>query len=151
MLASAANNSQGGSDLPAFGLRAVPIRILLIDDDEDSRVVYKTMLEWAGFVVDVAANGIAGLRTARTHPPDVILLDLVMPGVDGGTVLQQLRAMPRTRAIPLIALTGVPVWLQDHASRAAGFDGCLIKPVASDSLIDEITRVVRKDGSGVAE
>jgi CheY-like chemotaxis protein len=130
-------------------IEAVPLRILLIDDDEDSRVVYKGMLEWAGFLVDIAADGMAGLRTARNDPPDVILLDLIMPGIDGGMVLQQLRAMPRTRAIPLIALTGVPEWLQDHAQQAARFDGVLIKPVESGLLIHEITRVVQKGGHAV--
>ena len=111
--------------------------ILITDDDGDSREMYRQMLEVAGFHVETASSGASALRSARVRQPDLILMDLVMPGMDGGLVLKELRADERTSAVPVLALTGVPEWLDDYTGEAR-FDSVLTKPVEADRLISEI-------------
>jgi two-component system, cell cycle response regulator DivK len=94
----------------------------------------------AGFRVETARDGVSALSACRRGKPQLVLLDLLMPGVDGGEVLRQLRTDDRTKTIPVIALTGVPEWLQSHRSSASEFDGILLKPVPESLLIATICR-----------
>lgn len=81
-------------------------RVLIIDDEEDIREVAALSLETvAGWEVQVAGSGAAGILKARSSPPDAILLDVMMPGMDGPTTFQELRAIPETAGIPVILLT----------------------------------------------
>jgi two-component system response regulator RpaA len=116
--------------------------ILLIDDDLDSLHVHRTVLEHAGFEVETANDGISGIRACRGGRPQLVLLDLMMPGMDGGQVLQQLRQDERTKTTPVIALTGVPEWLQDHREVSSEFDGVLLKPVPHEVLIRTVARLL---------
>ncbi len=82
-------------------------KILLIDDEADMREVAQLSLELiGGWQVTTARSGSEGLRLARTERPDAILLDVMMPGMDGPAVLEQLRASPATTGVPVIYLTG---------------------------------------------
>ena len=131
--------------LPASHREAILERgahILLVDDDLDSLKVHCAILQTAGFEVEMAPDGISAITAARYRRPDLVLLDLMMPGMDGGEVLQQLRRDERLRNVPVVALTGVPEWLQDHRHAAAEFDGILLKPVPQDLLISEIFRLL---------
>jgi CheY-like chemotaxis protein len=84
----------------------MPRRVLIIDDEEDIREVAALSLETvAGWEVMVAGSGSAGILKARTSKPDAILLDVMMPGMDGPTTYQELRAIPETANIPVILLT----------------------------------------------
>lgn len=84
----------------------MPRRILIIDDEEDIREVAALSLETvAGWDVIVAGSGAAGIAKARENRPDAILLDVMMPGMDGPTTYQELRANPETARIPVILLT----------------------------------------------
>ncbi len=123
--------------------------ILLVDDDASSLSMHRQVLESAGFSVETAEDGVSGLRACRARKPQVVLLDLLMPGMDGGEVLQLLRKDERTKAVPVIALTGVPEWLQDHRHAAAEFDGILLKPVPHDVLLQAIWRFITAPVSGL--
>jgi two-component system, cell cycle response regulator DivK len=116
--------------------------ILLVDDDPASVAMHRDILHGAGFQVDTAVDGMSALRACRTRRPQIVLLDLLMPGMDGGEVLKQLRNDERTKMVPVIALTGVPEWLQDHREASAEFDHILLKPVPPDLLIQAIWRFI---------
>jgi CheY-like chemotaxis protein len=116
--------------------------ILIVDDDLASLAMHRDVLQCAGFHVEAARDGISALTACRSRKPQLVLLDLLMPGMDGAEVLQQLRIDERTKTIPVIALTGVPEWLQSHRSSAAEFDGILLKPVPESLLIETICRLV---------
>ncbi len=90
--------------------------VLVIDDDADTREILTRTLERAGYVVVTAVDGPSGLALAGTRPVDVILLDVMMPGMDGFAVCAELRGDERTRPIPVILLTAK----DDIATRAAG-------------------------------
>ena len=115
-------------------------RVLLIDDDADSREIYRQTLEWCGYAVETAANGRAGLRAAIIRPPDAILLDLDMPGMSGVELLRALRAEPRTARVPVAALTGAPELL-DHVDGIT-FDMVLAKPAIGDQVTAAVQRLV---------
>ena len=97
-----------------------------------------------GLVVETASNGPAGLRAATNRTPNLILLDIIMPGLDGGAVAQRLRADERTRVIPLVAVTGVTEWLQDHRHTSELFEAVLFKPVTATQLMDTILKRIQE-------
>ena len=117
-------------------------QILVVDDDGASLAMHRDVLQGAGFQVETAPDGVSALRMCRTRKPQLVLLDLVMPGLDGGEVLHQLRSDERTRAIRVIALTGVPEWLQSHRTSAAEFDDILLKPAPESLLIEAVCRLI---------
>jgi CheY-like chemotaxis protein len=124
-------------------------RVLLVDDDPEVRRTLAEIMRSEGLVVETASNGPAGLRAAANRRPDLILLDIVMPGLNGGAVAQRLRADERTRVIPLIAVTGVTEWLQDHGDTSELFAAVLFKPVNATQLMDTISQVLRIKGPDV--
>src|SRR6059058_3410146 len=90
-------------------LPATPACVLLVDDDSDTRQIYRLALEHAGFEILTANNGFEAIRLAKLHEPDVILMDIAMPEVDGITALQSIRTSPTTRSIPVIAVTALAI------------------------------------------
>jgi two-component system, cell cycle response regulator DivK len=116
--------------------------ILVVDDDLDSLAMHRDVLQSAGFEVETAPDGVSALRASRRRKPQLVLLDLLMPGMNGGEVLKQLRNDERTKLVPVIALTGVPEWLQDHRDEAAEFDEILLKPVPQDLLVQSVGRLL---------
>ena len=116
--------------------------VLVVDDDLDSLAMHRDVLQSAGFQVETAPDGVSALRACRRLKPQLVLLDLLMPGIDGGEVLKQLRNDERTKLVPVIALTGVPEWLQDHRDEAAEFDEILLKPVPQDLLVQSVGRLL---------
>jgi two-component system, cell cycle response regulator DivK len=117
------------------------VHVLLVDDYADALEVWELFLTAAGFSVSTATDGVAGLEKARRMQPDVIVMDLQMPGLSGTEVAQALRADAATRHIPLIAATGHSrTDLSD--ARAAGFDSIVVKPCDPDDLVAEIRRLV---------
>lgn len=120
--------------------------MLLIDDDLDSRIIYATALRASGFEVDVAAGGADGLSMARQQFPDVILLDISMPELDGRVVLRRLRSDPLTHRIPTIALTAAVSLHQRGELEADGFDAVLLKPIAPGVVVTAVRQVVSSRG-----
>jgi signal transduction histidine kinase len=113
---------------------AAPRRILVVDDNVDAADSLARLLGLQGHEVRVAHDGLAGLEAARASPPELVFLDLGLPGVDGYEVARRIRRQPQTQGTVLVALTG---WGQEDArrrSREAGFDHHLVKPVDLEAL-----------------
>ena len=103
-------------------------KILLVDDNEDFRYVFSALLAYHGHVVHDAADGAIGVRMAREIDPDVIVLDLAMPVMDGEQAMTELKAHPTTSSIPIVALTALAP-LSATLGQRPGFDAFLTKPV----------------------
>ena len=129
--------------------RVVPQRALVVEDNDDAREMLRTLLELDGHTVHVAANGIAGLAAALEHRPDVAVVDIGLPEMDGYEVARKLRASESLKTIKLIALTGYGQ--ADDARRAyeAGFDLHVVKPVDPDRLADAVSTVVSGGTAGL--
>jgi two-component system cell cycle response regulator DivK len=115
--------------------------VLLVDDYLDARQMYTTYLEYCGFAVVQAANGVEALREAVESKPDIILMDLSLPVMDGWEATRQLKADPRTAGIPVVALTGYSRSKSDGA-KEAGCEAFLTKPCLPEDLVQEIRRVL---------
>jgi len=116
-------------------------RILLADDNNDALESLATLLELGGHEVVTASNGALALECAERHRPEVMLLDIGMPMLDGYEVARRIRVQPWGRSITLVALTG---WGQDsdrRRSREAGFDSHLVKPLDMDKLTELLERL----------
>jgi two-component system cell cycle response regulator DivK len=115
---------------------AAAVHVLVVDDDEDARSIYSTYLQHVGCAVKTAADGRAAFEAASHWAPDVIVMDLMMPNIDGWTASKWLKASPATRHIPIIALSAVQTGRE--GARAAGCDAYLAKPCLPDLLWWEI-------------
>lgn len=120
----------------------MPRTILLADDHEDNRLALLTVLERAGYATLGAANGEQAVQVAREHRPDLILMDLAMPVMDGRQAMQTLRADERTARIPIVVLTAMALSVDRDRLVAEGFDGLLIKPCMPPHLVAEVQRIV---------
>jgi CheY-like chemotaxis protein len=112
----------------------MPRRVLVVDDNVDAAAMLDMLLRSLGHETRVAHDGIEALRVAAEFHPDIALLDIGMPGLDGYEVARRLRALARERPLRIVAITG---WGQDAdrlRSREAGFDLHLVKPVDAQDL-----------------
>jgi two-component system cell cycle response regulator DivK len=112
--------------------------VLLVDHDADSRVVYRTMLEHAGFEVLEAAHGAQGVNLARSNLPDVVVMALEMPILDGYRALEELKKHATTSGAPVIALTSLAWEADRERALAAGFCECLVKPCEPVQLLEAV-------------
>lgn len=112
--------------------------VLLVDDFQDNREMYAMFLEYAGFRVAEATNGFEALEQATARLPDLIVMDLSLPGLDGWEATRRLKADPRTRQIPVLALTSHALEGFAEGARAAGCDGFVTKPCLPEKLAQEI-------------
>jgi two-component system cell cycle response regulator DivK len=103
--------------------------VLLVEDNHRNLKLARDVLEYAGFTVLVAMSGEEAVARARSAAPDLILMDLQLPGIDGHEALGQLRLDSRTAAIPVVALTAYAMRQDRERVLAAGFDGYLQKPI----------------------
>ena len=115
--------------------RSRPPLVLVADDNADARDIYSTYFEYAGFRVAMAADGREVIARTRDLRPDVVLLDLSMPGIDGWQAARALRADPRTQHVIIIALTGHALKGSDRAAFEAGCDRYLIKPCLPEDAV----------------
>ncbi len=123
-------------------------RILVIDDDPSIRSLFKRGLGYEGFTVDLAESGEAGLSSVRDNVPDLIILDVMMPGIDGFEVLRRLRAAGDT--VPVIMLTAKDADESQIEGLDAGADDYVLKPVTFDVLLARIRAVQRRRGASVS-
>ena len=107
--------------------------VVLVDDAADVRMLLQLLLELEGFAVTATADGPAGLAAVRAVRPDVVLLDVQLPGMDGTEVLRQLRADPPTAQLPVVLLTGAPE-TDTPALLELGATGVLRKPFDPDTV-----------------
>ena len=128
----------------------VSTRVLVVDDNADLRETLRTMLELSGFEVATAAGGETAVEMARSYRPDVVVMDLCMPGLDGFAAAKQLRAEPDGDSLALISLSALPVPDAAGWSRRAGFDFHLSKPTDPDELVATLVQAAsarRKSGA----
>src|SRR4029077_1167091 len=118
-----------------------PIDVLIVDDDRDARTMYSAYLEHEGCTVRTASDGRRAIDEANLRPPDVIVMDLVMPRFDGWTASRRLKGTPSTAHIPIIALSGLPTSREE--ARAIGCDAFLAKPCLPALLWWEIRVLLR--------
>ena len=120
--------------------------ILLVEDNADNQEIYRIILAHYGYAVLQARDGERGVRMARDHGPDLILMDLTMPGMDGLEATRRLKADPSTAAIPVVALTACTQSEDIAAAEAAGCDAYLTKPVEPRRVADEVRRILAGGG-----
>lgn len=120
-----------------------PPLVLLVDDFEDNRDLYEEYLLYKGYDVLAAANGTDGVRIARERHPDIILLDLRMPGMSGQEALLQIKAHPDLARVPVVALTAHALDDERRRAIALGFDAFIPKPCLPDELLKAIQVILR--------
>jgi two-component system, cell cycle response regulator DivK len=114
--------------------------ILLVEDNADNRSIYRIILEHAGYQVVEALDGEAGVEMARQMMPDLILMDISIPKLDGWEATRILKADEVTRKIPIIALTAHALPKDRERSMEVGCDGYLSKPIAPREVVVQIER-----------
>jgi CheY-like chemotaxis protein len=117
-------------------------RVLLVDDYPDAREMYSEYLEFSGFDVVEAANGMEALQRAVEESPDIILMDLSLPVMDGWEATRRLKADERTSSIPVVALTGHALAGISEGAKRAGCDAFVTKPCLPEDLVKEIKKVL---------
>src|SRR5262245_3226745 len=116
--------------------------VLIVDDVQDNRTIYVLFLKFSGFRIAEAENGQEALQKATTLLPDVIVMDLSLPVMDGWEATRRLKRDPRTRAIPVVVLTGHALPEYAQAAREAGCDLVITKPCLPDQLMDALRRIL---------
>ena len=117
-----------------------PLRtILLVEDDPDIQLITRLSLEiGGGYSVGVCASGAEALQAAAASPPDLILLDVMMPGMDGPTTMEALRRLPGLDAVPVVFFTANTQAQMREELLRAGALGLIIKPVEPNTLVEQI-------------
>jgi len=117
--------------------------ILIVEDRANSRELLRTVLEQQGYVVQEAGDGDEALSRIRTQIPDLILMDLHLPGRDGYDILREIRNTPAMAALPVVAVTANAMPGDREKVLSAGFTGYISKPVALGQLREEVNRLLR--------
>jgi two-component system, cell cycle response regulator DivK len=116
--------------------------VLLVEDNEDNRTVYRTILEHFGYQVIEARNGEDGVNMAREQHPDLILMDISIPLIDGWEATRILKSEPGTSDIPIIALTAHALATDRAKANEVGCDGYLAKPCEPRRVVAEVERFI---------
>lgn len=116
--------------------------VLVVEDQEDNRCIACTYLENRGYRVLQAANGAEGVSAARAERPDIILMDIKMPVMDGIEAVRQLKRYPELRDVPIVAYSAHAQRDDIEAGFAAGFDGYVTKPAELSDLVAEVARLI---------
>jgi CheY-like chemotaxis protein len=117
--------------------------VLIVDDEPDNLNLVADLLEFSGAKVLRAENGQQALTLFEYHKPNIVLLDLAMPDLDGWAVQQQLRTRPDAACVPIIALTALAMPGDAERVRTAGFDGYITKPFRVKTLLDTLNACVK--------
>jgi len=123
-------------------------RVLVVEDNVDNLALVRFLLERAGYFVMSAANGLEGIESARRDQPDLILMDLSLPELDGWMATTQLKADEQTRRIPVLALTAHTLPGDRKRAIDAGCDGYISKPInvaSFDKLVANLLRQARSN------
>ena len=116
--------------------------VLLVDDNEDVRALIRFWLEERGYCVVQATNGEAAVETALRERPDIILMDICMPQLDGFAATRRIRAREELRSIPILAISAHDIQELQSAAIDAGCEELLAKPVDSDKLENALSRLL---------
>ena len=122
--------------------------ILIVEDNEKNLKLVRDVLQYKGYQTIEAGTGEEGVRLAKARIPDLVLMDIQLPGIDGITALGQLRADAATRAIPVIAVTASAMTHDRKKIMAAGFDGYQSKPIKVKEFMDAVREILdRRSGT----
>jgi two-component system, cell cycle response regulator DivK len=110
-------------------------RILVIEDQEDLRGILRDLFTRSGYVVMEAADGAAGVASAKSNRPDIILMDIQMPVIDGYEATRQIKADPGLKEIPVVAISSFAMKGDEEKARAAGCDHYVTKPYSPIALL----------------
>ena len=113
-------------------------RILVVEDQEDNRQIIRDMLTFTDYKIMEAESGEQALEAVATEPPDLILMDIQLPGIDGYETTRRIKADPTLRSIPIIAVTSYALSGEEQKARAAGCDEYVPKPYSPRQLLAKI-------------
>jgi len=122
--------------------------VLVVEDYQDAREMYAAYLQFSGYRVAEATNGLEAIEKTIELMPDIILMDLALPKVDGWEATKRLKSDERTKHIPIVALTGHALAGFAEGAREAGCDSFVTKPCLPDALVAEVRRMLELTGSG---
>lgn len=122
--------------------------ILVVEDNERNLKLLRDVLEYAGYDVRVARTAEDGIILAVSEPPDLVLMDLQLPGIDGLEALRRLREGPRTADIPVVAVTAQAMKDDRERALAAGFNGYIEKPISVRAFPDQVRRFLSGEEVG---
>jgi CheY-like chemotaxis protein len=117
-------------------------RVLIVDDNPVNLKLTASVLEFAGYQILAATDANQALAVIRQTPPDLILMDIALPGMDGLTLTRQLKADPATRHIPIVALTASAMKGDDQKAKAAGCDGYITKPIDTRKFAGQVAEIL---------
>ncbi len=120
--------------------------ILIVEDNETNRKLVRDVLQVKGYKTIETETAEEGIRLAQESQPALILMDIQLPGMDGITALKRLRAEPKTRDIPVIAVTASAMTNKRETMLAEGFDGYQTKPLSIKDFLEEVQRVLEAHG-----
>ena len=121
--------------------------LLLVEDNEDNRIIYSTVLRHLGYSVVEAVDGVQAIALARSVLPDLILMDISIPEVDGWEATKILRKDPATRHIPIIALTAHALADDREKAQQIGFSAYLAKPIEPRAVVAEVQKWIGRGGT----
>ena len=124
--------------------------ILVVEDNERNLKLLRDVLEYAGYDVRVARTGEDGVTLAVKEPPDLVLMDLQLPGIDGMEALRQLRESPRTADIPVVAVTAQAMKQDRERVLEAGFNGYVEKPISVRAFPEQVRSFLSSGEVGTA-
>ena len=122
----------------------MPAKVLIIDDEESNRRLLEILVQAEGYTALVAADGESGIALTITEQPDVILLDLMMPGLDGFEVVRRLKNNPQTASLPVVVVTALYDAVARQRIASCGADGILVKPIDRAELSKRLSGLLRK-------
>ncbi|MBO6782577.1 MAG: response regulator [Alphaproteobacteria bacterium] len=122
-------------------------RVLLVEDEPNIVESLRFLLERAGFDISVETEGPAALESVLQSPPDVLVLDVMLPELDGFEVLRQLRANPNTRALPVLMLTAKGQKENRETAFEAGADAFITKPFSNTDIVDAVSNLATRGPS----
>jgi CheY-like chemotaxis protein len=117
-------------------------QVLLVEDNDDNRLIYATILDHYGYVVVEAANGLVGVNLADQYHPDLIIMDISLPVMDGLEATRRIRANPNTSDIPVLAVTAHALDSDREKVIDAGCDHYLAKPIDPRRLLEQVERMI---------
>jgi two-component system, cell cycle response regulator DivK len=118
--------------------------ILIVEDNEKNMKLVRDVLQFKGYETLEAVNGTDGVRLARERKPDLVLMDIQLPDIDGITALGQIRADPHTQKIPVVAVSASVMPDDQQRIVASGFDAYVTKPINVKSFVETVERFVGK-------
>ena len=124
-------------------------RLLIVDDNPTNRKLAASVLEFAGYEIFEAADAPSALAIIERTPPDLILMDIALPGMDGLTLTRRLKADPATRHIRIVALTAFAMKGDDLKAWEAGCDGYITKPIDTRRIADQTAEILARPASNL--